>query len=92
MLHDGLKQLYHDYEAESFMLRAKPDGAVPFGRNWGNDSVLKPHAQKHTAGTLRKAVEQESFRLHMADADVFSLQDCAEVCARCQHKASTANE
>eukprot|EP01043_Picozoa_sp_COSAG02_P027683 COSAG02_NODE_1644_length_11524_cov_76.342232_14_plen_108_part_00 len=27
LLHDGLKQLYHDYEAESFLLRAKPDGA-----------------------------------------------------------------
>jgi hypothetical protein len=40
LLHDGLKQLYRDYEAESFLLRAKPDGAVPFGRNWGNDSVL----------------------------------------------------
>ena len=90
LLHDGLKLLYNDYEAESFLLRAKPDGAVPFGRNWGNDSVLKPHAQKHTAGMLRKAVEQESFRLHMADADAHSLQDCAEVCARCQHKAATA--
>ena len=29
LLHDGLKLLYNDYEAESFLLRAKPDGAVP---------------------------------------------------------------
>jgi hypothetical protein len=26
----------------------------------------------------------------MADAEAFSLEDCAEVCARCQHKAATA--
>ena len=28
LLHDSLKLLYRDYEAESFMLRAKPDGAA----------------------------------------------------------------
>ena len=26
----------------------------------------------------------------MADANAFSLEDCAEVCERCQHKATTA--
>ena len=44
----------------------------------------------HTASILRKSIEQESFRLHMEDATAFPLSQCAEVCARCQHKPTTA--
>ena len=48
--------------------------------------VLSPLQTQVAPGITAPLVEQESFRLHMANADAFSLEMCAEVCARCQHK------
>jgi hypothetical protein len=87
VLHDGLKALYREYVPNTFLLRSG-DGAAPFGRNWGTQ-LLKP-TTGCTASILRKSVEQESYRLHAADAAAFPLSMCAEVCARCQHKPATA--
>eukprot|EP01043_Picozoa_sp_COSAG02_P006284 COSAG02_NODE_177_length_31154_cov_32.205152_32_plen_162_part_00 len=64
-----------------FRSKTDPQGTKPHGRNWVNDSVLKPYI-KITAGKLRKSVEQESFRLYRADPESFSLQMCTEVHAR----------
>ena len=47
---------------------------------------------KITAGKLRKSVEQESFCLHKADPESFTLQMCPEMHARLQHKPTTRSD
>ena len=39
---------------------------------------------------LRKSVEQKAFDIHFKDKESFTLEMCAEVNNRCQHKPGTA--